>query len=188
MKKRKGLAVLLLALLALGLAAGMHIGEALAYFTTYASASGKVQVSLDFTETETGDDVKDWTKHISIKNTGDQECFVRVKVLAGEKYRDHLAVSPAAAGDWEQKEDGYWYYSRPVAPKEQTGELLAALKKESLRDDIGNGEQEEFNVIVVQEYTPVLYNEAGEAYADWTMKVNAEGRADGGDTRKESGQ
>ena len=45
MKKKKGMAVLLPASLALVLAAGLYMEEALAYFTTYASASGRVQVS-----------------------------------------------------------------------------------------------------------------------------------------------
>ena len=101
MKKKKRRAVLLSASLALVLAAGIHVGEAYAYFTTYASASGRVQVSLDFTETETGDTVTDWTKHITIENTGTRECFVRVKVLAGEKYRKYLSYTSEREGSCE---------------------------------------------------------------------------------------
>ena len=48
MKKKKITAVLLPAALALVLAGGIHVGEALAYFTACTSASGRVQVGLNF--------------------------------------------------------------------------------------------------------------------------------------------
>lgn len=176
MKKKKGLAVLAPAALALVLAAGIHVGDALAYFTTCASASGRVQIGLDFTETETGDDVRDWTKHISIENTGTSACFVRVKVLAGEKYQKYLSYTSEREGSWELREDGYWYYDAVLIPGERTGELLAALDRAQLKADVENGSQEEFNVIVVQEYTPVLYDEAGNPYADWTMEAEGADR------------
>jgi hypothetical protein len=171
MKKKKITAVLLPAALALVLAGGIHVGEALAYFTACTSASGRVQVGLNFTETETGDEVKDWTKHISIENTGVSECFVRVRVLAGEKYQKYLNYTSGREGSWELREDGYWYYDRILACGERTEELLAALDRALINQDTENGSQEEFNVIVVQEYTPVCYDEAGNPYADWTMKV-----------------
>ena len=174
MKKKKGMAVLLSASLALVLAAGLYMEEALAYFTTYASASGRVQVRLDFTETNTGDEVRDWTKHIFIENTGESGCFVRVKVLAGEKYRDYLSYSFEREGSWELEEDGYWYYDAVLAPGEKTAELLAALNRELLKQEIENGGREEFNVIVVPEYAPVLYDEAGNPYADWEMKAGVD--------------
>ena len=86
MKKKKILKILVPASLALMLAAGTRVQDALAYFTSYTAAQGRVQVSLSFTDTETDDDVSDWTKHISIMNTGTVPCFVRVKVLVSEKY------------------------------------------------------------------------------------------------------
>ena len=161
MKKKKITAVLLPAALALVLAGGIHVGEALAYFTACTSASGRVQVGLNFTETETGDEVKDWTKHISIENTGVSECFVRVRVLAGEKYQKYLNYTSGREGSWELREDGYWYYDRILACGERTEELLAALDRALINQDTENGSQEEFNVIVVQEYTPVCYDEGG---------------------------
>ena len=177
MKKKKGLTVLAPAALALVLAAGIHVGDALAYFTTCASASGRVQIGLDFTETETGDDVRDWTKHISIENTGTSACFVRVKVLAGEKYQKYLSYTSEREGSWELREDGYWYYDRALEAGEKTAELLAALDRAQLKADTEEGGREEFNVIVVQESTPVLYDSTGNPYADWTME--AEGAKEG---------
>ena len=177
MKKKKGLAVLLPAALVLVLTGGMCVGEALAYFTTCASASGRVQVDLNFTETETGDEVKDWTKHISIENTGNSQCFVRVRVLAGEKYQKYLSYTSEGEGSWALKEDGYWYYDSVLDSGERTADLLAVLDRALINQDTENGSQEEFIVIVVQEYTPVLYDEAGTPYADWTMKAEGADRA-----------
>lgn len=171
MSKKKTAAILLPAFLVLALTAGSRVGEALAYFTTYASASGRAQVSLNFTDTATEDDVRDWTKHISIENTGESACFVRVKVLAGEKYQKYLSYASEREGSWELEEDGYWYYAAMLSPGERTEELLAALDRVGLNADTENGSREEFNVIVVQEYTPALYDGEGNPYADWTMKA-----------------
>ena len=49
-------------------------------------------------------------------------------------------------------------------------ELLALLDRITLNQDTENGEQQEFNVIVVQEETRALYDGDGNPYADWTMK------------------
>ena len=98
-KKRKG-AILLPAALALALAAGTRVPDALAYFTSYASAEGRVQVDLTFSETETEDDVSDWTKHISVINTGTVPCYVRVKVLVSEKYGKYVSYSSQSEGSW----------------------------------------------------------------------------------------
>ena len=40
---------------------------------------------------------------------------------------------------------------------------------------------EDFNVIVVQEYTPVCHDSAGNPYADWNLAVS------GGETRNADG-
>lgn len=168
MRKKRIVTVCGLAAAGLLLITGISAGKALAYFTTYASAGGRVQLALGFTQTETNDDVRDWTKHISIQNTGDQACFVRVKVFAGEKYLDYLEYSQAGQNTW-RLEDGYWYYDRILAPQETTEELLAALNRVKVEDSM---EAEEFNVIVVQEYTPVLYDAEGNPYADWNLAVS----------------
>ena len=44
-----------------------------------------------------------------------------------------------------------------LAPEETTSELKIAIKNF----------KEEFNVIVIQENTPALYDENGAAYSDW---------------------
>ena len=44
----------------------------------------------------------------------------------------------------------------------------------------GDGKASEFNVVVIQECTPVLFDENGNAYADWNHAVTA----DSGDTQE----
>lgn len=178
MKKKKILKILAPASLVLVLAAGTQVQDALAYFTSYTSAAGRVQVGLSFTDTETGDNVTDWTKHISVANTGTVPCFVRVKVLVSEKYEKYVSYSPQREGSWALEEDGYWYYDRVLNPGETADELLAALDRTALNRDTGNGEEQEFNVIVVQEHTVALYDGEGNPYADWAM-AEKPGQPDG---------
>ena len=91
---------LCLAAAALTLTAGISAGTAMAYFTTYTEASGNVTLNMGFTETTPTEEFSNWTKHVTVKNTGDFACFVRVKALAGEKYQD---VIPMESGHRERK-------------------------------------------------------------------------------------
>ena len=43
----------------------------MAYFTTYAEASGNVTLNMGFTETTPTEKFSNWTKHVTVKNTGD---------------------------------------------------------------------------------------------------------------------
>lgn len=151
---------LCLAAAALTLTAGISAGTAMAYFTTYTEASGGVTLNMGFSETIPKEDFSNWTKHVSVENTGDYDCYVRVKALAGSKYQDGLQYSDSD-GKWTPGEDGYYYYSDPIAPGESTSVL--DIRIDSKESDAS------FNVVVVQESTKVLYNENNEPYADWTQ-------------------
>ncbi len=142
------------------LAGGVSIQGAMAYFTTYASAEGSQTLELGAT-TEIEEDFKDWTKEIKIQNTGDVDCYVRVKVFAGSQFTiDYSGYEDA----WSKGEDDYWYYNDVVPVGGSTSALLATI---NLPSDF----EEDFNVAVVQECTPVQYNEDGTPYADWSLKV-----------------
>ena len=84
---------LCLAAAALTLTAGISAGTAMAYFTTYTEAFGGVTLNMGFSETIPKEDFSNWTKHVSVENTGDYDCYVRVKALAGSKYQDGLQYS-----------------------------------------------------------------------------------------------
>lgn len=151
---------LCLAAAALTLTAGISAGTAMAYFTTYTEASGGVTLNMGFSEAIPKEDFSNWTKHVSVENTGDYDCYVRVKALAGSKYQDGLQYSDSD-GKWTPGEDGYYYYSDLIAPGESTSVL--DIRIDSKESDAS------FNVVVVQESTKVLYNENNEPYADWTQ-------------------
>ncbi len=142
------------------LAAGVSVGTAAAYFTTYATASGGVQINLGFTTTVPEETVSNWTKHVKVTNTGDHECYVRVKAFAGEAYQKGLSYSDED-GKWTPGEDGYYYYSDIVPPKGTTSELLIKIDNMDSESD--------FNVIVVQESTIVIYDSEGRPKADWNQ-------------------
>jgi hypothetical protein len=104
-----------------------------------------------------GETVSDWTKHVTIQNTGDMDCYVRAIAFAGSEYQ----LTYSGSDKWTPGSDGYYYYEDIVPAKGQTEDL-------QIRIDIGNSTTD-FNVIVVQECTPVLYDADGNACADWNV-------------------
>ena len=151
---------LCLAAAALTLTAGISAGTAMAYFTTYTEASGGVTLDMGFSKTVPNEEFSNWTKHVSVENTGDYDCFIRVKALSGAKYQDGLQYSDSD-GKWTPGEDGYYYYSDPIAPGKSSSVLDIKIDSKETEDS--------FNVVVVQESTKVLYNEDNKPYADWTQ-------------------
>lgn len=155
---------LCLAAVALTLTAGLGVGSAMAYFTTYATASGGASLSLNNTVTIPEEEVVNWTKNVIIQNTGETDCYVRVQVFAGEKYQNSLQYSDEN-GKWTPGGDGYYYYSDIVPAGGQSEKLMIHIDNLDSEDD--------FNVIVVQESTPVLYDENNEPYADWSRVMDS---------------
>ena len=162
---KKSIGLLMVALL---LVACVGVGSSLAYFTTYTEAKGGVELSLGFSKTDINDDVQKGVKIVSVKNAEDAaDCYVRIKVIVSEQYKDLVKYAePDNAGNWTPAEDGYYYYSDIVPANGQTTDLLVLLQ------DVSGIANDDFNVIVIQESTPVLYNENGEAYANWDIKAD----------------
>ena len=141
---------LVLAAAAIALTGSLTVGSAMAYFTTYATAGGGVKMNMGFTTTVPDEKIDEKGKHVTIINKGDYDCFVRVKAFAP------VALTYLAPdGGWQAGDDGYWYYE-------------------------SDEKASEFNVVVIQECTPVLFDENGNAYADWNHAVTA----DSGDTQE----
>ena len=157
-----------LAAAALMIVATLGIGSAMAYFTTYVLADGGVKVSMGSTVTVPQEKVEEGQKFIQIKNEGNYDCWVRIKVFAGA---EHEFVYADESGKWTPGADDYYYYSDIVPVDGLTDELKVTIS-ELLAEDEDSETNESFNVIVVQECTPVLFDENGEAYADWS--ANAE--------------
>ena len=161
-KKNRLLCSICAGALAVCLIAGARADTSTAYFTAYDSVNGgKTVAQVSTTTFEEDFKVKDLTKIVSVTNTGNIPCYVRVKFFAGSE------ISLEYSGDgWTLRDDdGYVYYTPEVAAGATTGDLVATVV-------VPEEYEEDFNVIVVQESTPVLYNEDGKPYANWELKVS----------------
>ena len=144
---------------ALGMTAALTLEGASAYFTTYVAAGGSQVVRLG-SSTEIHEDVSQMTKHISIENaSAENDCFVRVKVFYGG---DLEVVYSDTENNWYEGEAGYWYY-RPILPAAQTTTGL------DVKINVPEGyDRDSFNVVVIQECTPVVFDGTGNPTADWS--------------------
>lgn len=155
--------VILLSAVSLFMIAVVDFKDAAAYFTTYVSAGGSEIVHMG-AQTELHEDVSDMTKHISVTNASQiNDCFVRVKVFHGGQLEVTYADRSESGDLWTfSQEDGYWYYG-PILPAGASTEILDA-RIGDLSEDF---DRESFQVVVIQECTPVIYDEEGNPAADW---------------------
>lgn len=157
---------MLLAALALALVATLGVGSAMAYFTTYSTASGTVEMNMGFTETIPDETLDQNGKHVTIRNVGDYDCFIRVKAFAPFEL---TYVAPN--NDWTDGGDGYWYYNPVLVAGGTSSELNVSFEYPVNTEEETT---EEFNVVVVQEYTPVVYDANNNPTANWDHVVEAE--------------
>jgi predicted ribosomally synthesized peptide with SipW-like signal peptide len=164
--------IISLAVCALALAAGLSVKPAMAYFTDYTTAGGTVKISIADPSTDLTESVSDFTKRITITNTGEADCFIRVVAIAPEGYR--LEMENDSEGGWSHDSDGYYYYNKPVAPGGETTVLNIRISGYEQITSQTPGQEvlpSDFNVIILQESTKVLYDKDGSAYpADWTLE------------------
>jgi hypothetical protein len=173
--------IISLAVCGLVLAAGLTVKPAMAYFTDYATASGTVEISVKDPPTDITERVSDWTKRITIQNTGDVDCFIRVAAIAPEDYILSADSAGSLSEGWSAQSDGYYYYNHPVAPGESTSELnLKITGQEAIENDEQGYLPSEFNVIILQESAKVLYQEDGTPYADWNQAISTDPNAQEG--------
>lgn len=168
------------------------VGTTNAYFTTYATAKGSVQVSLN-ENTEIEEEFGNFTKSLTVTNNGGRDVYVRAKAFGDSIY----PISYSSDGNWVQGDDGYYYYatnSFTFAPNKATGGIILKAGESTTpslnvkinnvpsTDDIKNGAivpSESFNVVLIYETTPVLYDD-GTPYADWN-NVLENSNPEGGD-------
>lgn len=153
-----------LAAAAVALTGTLAVGSAYAYFTTYSEAKGNVVFQMGETRTEPHEEVKKGKKIVSIENTGDYDCYIRVKAYAGNNY--NLSYADGGSGKWYDGGDGYWYY-KDILEAGSTSETVLVNIPQELLEDITD--EKDLNVIVIQECTPVQYDDDGEPYADWNV-------------------
>ena len=140
------------------------VTPSIAYFTDTVQTEGKIEVKLGDGKPEIDENVKNMTKYVTIKNTGDYDIFVRAKAI----YPDTCTVTLENKAGWKSgNNDGYYYYDAPVAPGASTESELT-LK-------IENSSELDFNVVIVQEATKVVYDENGNPKpADWTNPLTTQ--------------
>ncbi len=150
-------------LIAMVMVVGASIGTALAYFTTYAMAKGGYPIHLEY-ETEIEEKISAMTKHVAITNDANGvPVYVRARAFAGSEF--NLSFE----GDgWSYGGDGYYYYSGILMAGETTSELLVKI---DVPEDTEHVAGDTFNVVVVYESTPAMYDDEGKPYADWTREV-----------------
>lgn len=160
MMKKRMLALSLLILVGL-----ISVPSSLAYFTTNAHADGSYGIELG-NDTDIDETVEDLTKHIVVDNHEEsQPVFIRVKLFYGNEAVSNVSIDGT---DWSLGEGDFWYYANPVDPGSSTSELTASIQIKNADDKI------DFNVIVVSESTPVIYDENNNPSADWSQVLDNE--------------
>ncbi|MBR0404836.1 MAG: hypothetical protein IJI68_06490 [Eggerthellaceae bacterium] len=178
--KRK---ILLAASLAVALVLGMSIVPAGAYFTDTTETNGGVDVTIT-----PSTDIHEWVtqgvKHVVISNDADATSAVYVRAGVFTSVEVDIShdgwTGPSNEASWVGPTDlGWFYYDQILQPGESTdSELIVDTllrKKAEQKPEEGVN----FNVIVMYEATPVLYDADGNPYADWTLTQN-EKPAEGG--------
>lgn len=128
-------------ILALALIAAMAIGGTIAYLTT--KTDGVVNT---FTPSKVSctveEDFNGTTKEkVNVRNTGDTTAYIRVKLVtyrtndAGQHIGGTASTPNFSPGaDWVLY-DGYYYYTKPVAPEEKPeADLISSITLESYTD------------------------------------------------------
>lgn len=146
-----------------------NVNRASAYFTDHTEARGGYPVEAKDVITKVREEVSGLQKTITVENVGQADCWARVKVISGSLF--DITYGPGA--DWRDGGDGYWYYDKilnPATDTEGTQISTPITASISIRDEVDPDEfMSEFNVVVITECTPVLYDSHGKPYPDWNL-------------------
>ena len=71
--------------------------------------------------------------NVSIQNTGTTDAYIRAMIVANWCTADNKVVKTATptyvglpGSDWVKHTDGFYYYTKPVAPNQKTGNLFTS--------------------------------------------------------------
>ena len=163
---KKALALFVCALTAV---AAANVNMASAYFTAHTEAKGGYHVAAKEVKTIPDEEVSELQKTVTVTNVGEADCWARLKVISGSLF--DLTFEPGEG--WTDGGDGYWYYDKILNPaSDESGTQSATPFKVSIsiKDEVDPDEfMSEFNVVVITECTPVLYDENGQPYANWDL-------------------
>lgn len=125
------------------------VGFTLAYFTDYEDAKGGAVVKLSG-QTEVEEEFDGNNKQVTIKNTGDTDMVVRLKVFGDEK---HMKENSTNNKDWVKGSDGFWYYKKVLLAGKD-----ASMFKVDVSGKIDPGDPIDFEITVVHESQRVTYD------------------------------
>lgn len=146
---------------------GLLINKSIAYFTTIATAEGGFTITVGEDMVLDYEEMSDWTLHNIVRNSDESDdVWVRVKIFKPDRIKLQIH-DRSDTGLWTEKSDGYIYYTDIVGG----GMNTEMLDIQVIADSIEEGNEENFNIVVVAEATPVYANEAGELVADWSRKI-----------------
>lgn len=173
---KKAFRTALLTCLALVLLLGASVGPSHSYFTTYVTALGGYTLYLENVDTDVWDDVEGNVKSVQILSTGEDECYVRVRLF----YPEGLDIVVNAPGWTYYPEDGYYYYDAKLGPKgsENPSDKTSMM---TITIDAKEGLDLDYDVIVVSECIPVLNREDGTPWPNtpenpgWNLKMEVTG-------------
>lgn len=141
----------------------------LAYFTTYVESSGGWIVQAEY-ETKLVEDVDPdrFFKSVHVENLGNScPVYVRVRAFCPSDYE----ISYGGDAGWTSDGDGWRYFQDPVDGGGKTSELtIQALAVAGDRVPV-DASGRDFNVVVVYEATPALWDTDGSPVCDWTQKA-----------------
>lgn len=159
---KRGLAALAIAV---ALTMGTAAGTAFAYYTDTTNAQGMISFSYnpEPPSTEVEEHSVAGQKTVAIKNTGEVDAMVRVKVFYPEFPEDWgvaISIEPSeegmewtqdvvgvdAKGEPTQNTEGWLYWPHPVAPGDETPKFTV---KATLKD--GSTFNQPFDITVVQQ-------------------------------------
>lgn len=86
-----------------------------------------VEIREEFPEPEPEEEI---TKKVSFVNTGPVNCFARAKLVFGSQEAEDAVGMNLNKEQWQQEQDGYYYYQKILMPGEETEELLTSLQVE----------------------------------------------------------
>ncbi len=115
-----------------------------AWFSDYVELNGDASLKLSH-QTSVIEDIDEGSnKHITIKNTGETDVVVRVKVFGGSY------VEITSGENWKLSDDDWYYYEKVLTPDEVSSEIYANITSSAPDHD--------FDVVVILESERAVYN------------------------------
>lgn len=145
-------------ILAATLAAGVGAGTSYAYLTgqdevenVFQASGTEITVEEEFTpieEVTPGCVIKKAPRIVSQSST---LCYVRMRVNFSDQDAQKKCLPLEINPGWIEKEDGFYYWQKPLKPGESTGTLF---DKVTIRSDVKKEELEAFDLDVYAEAVP----------------------------------